>query len=164
MPLDSNVTITFSAPVAPTFGISCSASGSHAFTESGGPTVFTLDPTTDFARGETCTVTVDGEDLDDDFSFSTTGIEGLRIHDIQGAQHLSPYANRVVSGVPGVVTAASTQGIWVQDAAPDADNRTSEGIFLFQPSARPPVGTAVLFSGDVTEFKASPAGARRASR
>ena len=81
------------------------------------------------------------------FSFTTLGIEGLRIHDIQGMQHRSPYENRVVSGVPGVVTAASTNGIWVQDASPDADNRTSEGIFLFSPSARPPVGTAVTFSG-----------------
>jgi predicted extracellular nuclease len=153
VPLDSNVTITFSAPVDPTFGISCSSSGAHAFTETGGPTEFTLDPTTDFERGETCTVTVDAEDLDDEFSFSTLGIEGLRIHDIQGAQHRSPYEDRIVSGVPGVVTAASSQGIWVQDASPDADDRTSEGIFLFQPSARPPVGTAVVFSGEVSEFK-----------
>jgi uncharacterized protein len=153
VPLDSNVTVTFSGPVEPTFGISCSSSGTHDFTEGGGPTEFTLDPATDFARGETCTVTVHTEDLDDDFRFSTIGVEGLRIHDIQGAQHRSPYENRVVSGVPGVVTAASTNGIWVQDASPDADNRTSEGIFLFSPSARPPVGTAVQFSGAVQEFK-----------
>ena len=155
VPLDSDVTITFSAAVEPTFGISCSSSGDHPFATSGGPTEFTLDPATDFARGETCTVTVHTEDLDDDFSFSTLGLEGLRIHDIQGAQHRSPYEDRIVSGVPGVVTAASSQGIWVQDASPDADNRTSEGVFLFQPSARPPIGTAVLFSGEVSEFKNS---------
>ena len=155
VPLDSNVTVTFSADVTPTFGISCSSSGAHTFAQTGGPTEFTLDPDTDFARGEACTVTVHTDDLDDDFSFTTLGLEGLRIHDIQGAQHRSPYENRVVSGVPGVVTALSTNGIWVQDAQPDADNRTSEGIFLFGPSARPPVGTAVTFSGQVQEFKAS---------
>ncbi|HEX5622531.1 MAG TPA: lamin tail domain-containing protein, partial [Solirubrobacteraceae bacterium] len=155
VPLDSNVTVTFSGDVTPTFTITCGSSGSHAFTQSGGPTEFTLDPTTDFARGESCTVTVHTEDLDDDFSFTTLGLEGLRIHDIQGAQHRSPYENRTVSGVSGVVTAASTNGIWVQDSQPDADNRTSEGIFLFSPSARPPVGTAVTFSGAVSEFKAS---------
>jgi predicted extracellular nuclease len=153
VPLDSNVTVTFSAAVTPTFTITCSSSGGHAFTQTGGPTEFTLDPTTDFTQGESCTVRVQTEDLDDDFSFTTLGIEGLRIHDIQGAQHRSPYENRVVSGVPGVVTAASTLGIWVQDPQPDADNRTSEGIFLFSPSARPPVGTAVTFSGQVQEFK-----------
>jgi uncharacterized protein len=153
VPLDSNVTVTFSADVTPTFTITCGTSGVHGFTQTGGPTEFTLDPTTDFARGESCTVRVQTEDLDDDFSFTTLGLEGLRIHDIQGAQHLSPYRDRVVSGVPGVVTAASTNGIWVQDASPDADNRTSEGIFLFSPSARPPIGTAVTFSGQVQEFK-----------
>src|SRR4051794_18536701 len=153
--LDSNVTVTFSADVTPTFGITCTSSGAHAFTQTGGPTEFTLDPTTDFARGESCKVTVHTEDLDDDFSFATLGLEGLRIHDIQGARHRSPYENRVVSGVPGVVTAASTNGIWVQDPQPDADNRTSEGIFLFSPSARPPIGTAVTFSGAVSEFKAT---------
>jgi predicted extracellular nuclease len=158
VPLDSNVTVTFSAPVdltADDFTISCTSSGAHAFALTGGPTEYTLDPAADFARGETCTVSVSTEDIEDSFSFSTVGIEGLRIHDIQGAQHRSPYESRVVSGVPGVVTAASTLGIWVQDAAPDADARTSEGIFLFQPSTRPPVGTAVLFSGSVVEFKAS---------
>jgi predicted extracellular nuclease len=155
VPLDSDVTVTFSAPAEPTFGITCASSGVHAFVQSGGPTEFTLDPTTDFARGESCTVTVHTDDLDDDFSFTTLGLEGLRIHDIQGAQHRSPYENRVVSGVPGVVTAASTNGIWVQDPQPDADNRTSEGVFLFSPSARPPVGTAVTFSGQVQEFKNS---------
>jgi predicted extracellular nuclease len=156
VPVDTNVTITFSGPPEnPTFAINCTSTGNHPFTQSGGPTEFTLDPATDFARGETCTVTVHTEDLDDDFSFSTIGVEGLRIHDIQGAQHRSPYEGRVVSGVPGVVTAASTLGIWVQDPQPDADNRTSEGVFLFSPSARPPVGTAVLFSGGVTEFKAA---------
>jgi uncharacterized protein len=153
VPLDSNVSITFSAPVEPTFGINCVSSGNHEFVQSGGPTEFTLDPTTGFALGESCTVTVDTEDLDDDFSFTTLPLEGRRIRDIQGAQHRSPLENRVVSGVPGVVTAASTNGIWVQDASPDDDNRTSEGIFLFSPSARPPIGTAVTFSGQVQEFK-----------
>jgi uncharacterized protein len=153
VPVNSNITVTFSGDVVPTFGISCGTSGTHTFIQTGGPTEFTLDPDVDFAVGESCTVTVHTEDLDDDFSFTTLGIQGLRIRDIQGIQHRSPYENRVVSGVPGVVTAASTNGIWVQDASPDNDNRTSEGIFLFSPSARPPVGTAVTFSGQVQEFK-----------
>ena len=155
VPLDSNVTVTFSAQVNPTFGLTCADSGAHELAVSGGPSQYTLDPASDFARGERCTVTVHTDDLDDDFSFTTIGIEGLRIHDIQGAQHRSPYEGRVVSGVPGVVTAASSNGIWVQDPQPDADDRTSEGVFLFQPSARPPVGTAVVVSGAVQEFKAS---------
>jgi uncharacterized protein len=158
VPLDSNVTITFGGPIDVTpdnFGIACTTSGGHGFTLSGGPSEYTLDPAADFVREESCTVTVHTEDVDHSFSFSTVGVEGLRIHDIQGAQHRSPYENRLVSGVPGVVTAASTNGIWVQDPEPDGDDRTSEGVFLFRPSARPDVGTAVVFSGRVQEFKAS---------
>jgi predicted extracellular nuclease len=158
VPLDTTVTITFGGPVDVTpdnFGIACTTSGAHGFTLGGGPSEYTLDPAADFVREETCTVTVHTEDVDHSFSFSTVGVEGLRIHDIQGAQHRSPYENRLVSGVPGVVTAASTNGVWVQDPEPDEDDRTSEGVFLFRPSARPDVGTAVVFSGRVQEFKAS---------
>jgi uncharacterized protein len=170
--LDANVEVTFSEDVAvsPTaFAVSCASSGAHDAAVTGGPRTYTLDPTADFARGEQCAVTVnasevtdtDGNDPPDTmianftFRFTTLGIEGLRIHDIQGIQHRSPFENQVVSGVSGVVTAMSGNGIWVQDPSPDADNRTSEGIFLFQPSARPAIGTAVLFSGSVSEFKAA---------
>jgi predicted extracellular nuclease len=170
VPLNANVDITFSEDVnapASAFSITCASSGAHTFALSGGPRTYTLDPDSDFARGEKCTVTVSGSQVSDtdsddppdtmasdfSFSFSTIGVEGLRIHDIQGAQHRSPYEGQVVSGVPGVVTAASTNGIWVQDTQPDNDVRTSEGIFLFRPSLRPPVGTAVTFSGQVQEFK-----------
>ena len=152
VPLDSNVTVTFGGPVSPTFGITCTSSGVHDFAVTG---EYTLDPTVDFAPGETCTVAVHTEDLDTRVSFTTVPLEGLRIHDIQGAQHRSPYEGRLVSGVPGVVTAASTNGIWIQDDQPDGDDRTSEGVFLFSPSLRPPIGTAVVVSGAVQEFKAS---------
>ena len=60
VPVGSNVSITFSEPVNVTgswYSISCSASGTHTATVSGGPTTFTLDPGSDFSQGETCTVT-----------------------------------------------------------------------------------------------------------
>ena len=90
---------------------------------------------------------------------NTTGqppITGLRIHDIQGRQHLSPYRNSIVAGVPGVVTATRFNGFYVQDSQPDADDRTSEGIFVFTGSPVPAaaaVGAAVTVSGRVTEFR-----------
>jgi predicted extracellular nuclease len=40
------------------YSISCGTSGSHTAAVSGGPTSFTLDPDSDFAAGESCTVTV----------------------------------------------------------------------------------------------------------
>jgi uncharacterized protein len=79
---------------------------------------------------------------------------GTRIHDIQGASHISPLNGRSVSGVPGVVTAKSTSGFWLQDTQPDADPATSEGIFVYTGSA-PTVAVAdsVTANGTVTEFR-----------
>jgi predicted extracellular nuclease len=91
VPLDTNVTITFSGPIdlAPdAFAIACTTSGDHGFTLSGGPTQYTLDPSADFVREERCTVTVHTEDTDATLRFSTVGVQGLRIHDVQGAAHI----------------------------------------------------------------------------
>ena len=91
---------------------------------------------------------------------NTTGeppISGLRIHDIQGRQHLSPYRGSFALDVPGVVTARRFNGFYFQDAQPDDDDRTSEGIFVFtggSPPAAAAVGSGVLVSGRVTEFRA----------
>ncbi len=91
---------------------------------------------------------------------NTTGtppVAGLRIHDIQGRQHLSPYRGSFALAVPGVVTARRFNGFYYQDAQPDADERTSEGIFVFTGAAPPAaaaVGAAVLVSGRVSEFRA----------
>ncbi|WP_116211116.1 endonuclease/exonuclease/phosphatase family protein [Streptomyces olivoreticuli] len=82
----------------------------------------------------------------------------VRIHDIQGTTRISPLAGHQVTGVPGVVTAVRAfgpaRGFWYQDPHPDADPRTSEGIFVFTGSATPDVkaGDAVLVSGTVTEY------------
>lgn len=65
---DANVSVTFSEPVDVTgswFSISCTTTGAHAATSSGGPTTFTLDPDTDFGSSETCTVTVFASQVSD---------------------------------------------------------------------------------------------------
>jgi uncharacterized protein len=158
VPLDTNVTVTFSAPIDLTpdnFGINCTTSGAHAFTLSGGQTTYTLDPASDFVREERCTVSVHTDDIDSSFSFATVGVQGLRIHDIQGAQHISPYFTRIVSGVPGVVTdIGPNNGFYIQDPTPDNDERTSEGIFVFtDDNTSPAVGASVTVSGRITEFR-----------
>jgi uncharacterized protein len=164
----ANVTITFSEDVSVTgdwFGISCADTGTHTAAVSGGSSSFTLDPDTDFGPAETCTVTVfgsqvrdtDGNDPPDtmsgnySFSFSTNA---LRIHDLQGPSHVSPYSTQLVSGIPGVVTALAARGFYMQDPAPDADDSTSEGIFVFT-SVAPTVsvGDSVTVTGRVTEFR-----------
>jgi predicted extracellular nuclease len=165
----ANVSVTFSEPVnvdSGWFSISCGSSGAHTAAESGGPTTFTLNPDTDFTAGESCTVTIvalkvhdqDANDPPDtmaaDYVFSfTVGV--VPIHTIQGAAHISPFKGMSVL-TRGVVTAMSASGFWIQDPSPDADDATSEGLFVFTSSA-PTVqlGDDVSVTGTVNEFRAS---------
>jgi predicted extracellular nuclease len=167
---DSGISITFSEDVSTTgdwFSISCSTSGAHPATVSGGPATYTLDPGSDFAENESCTVTVRAANVADadtvdppdqmqqDHSWSfTTAAPTYRIHEIQGKAHLSPLAGQRTSHVPGVVTAVRGNGFWMQDPSADADPATSEAIFVFTSSA-PTVaaGEAVTVSGLITEFR-----------
>ncbi len=84
------------------------------------------------------------------------------IHEIQGASHNSPLVGQPVSGVNGVVTAKRSNGYYLQDPTPDADDATSDAIFVFT-SAAPAVnvGDAVKVGGIVSEFR--PGGATTAN-
>ncbi|WP_206367642.1 hypothetical protein [Sphingomonas piscis] len=76
------------------------------------------------------------------------------IHDIQGAAHRSPLEGQTVATI-GIVTGITSNGFWIQDPTPDADARTSEGIFVFtnaRPASNIVVGDEVRVSGRVTEF------------
>ena len=78
----------------------------------------------------------------------------IAIHDIQGSAHLSPRAGQAVTGVHGIVTAKLANGYYMQDPNPDANDATSEGIFVFTSS--PPtvnVGDAVSVNARVQEFR-----------
>jgi predicted extracellular nuclease len=166
----ADVTVNFSEPVAAAPGwytISCTDGGIHTATQSGGPQSYTLNPDTDFSVGESCTVTVDAAkvtDLDDppdqmaanhSFSFTTT-LPVTQIGQVQGAAHISPYADQAVK-VEGIVTARRTaggRGIWIQDPTADASNATSEGVFVFTnatPTAQ--IGSLVQVVGTVGEFR-----------
>ena len=169
--VDANITAQFSEPVdvaAGWYTISCATSGLHTATQSGGQTTFTLNPDSDFANGEACSVTVFADKVSDQdvadppdhmaanftWAFTTTSAPPVAIHDIQGAAHISPKVGLNVSGVRGIVTAVSTNGYWMQDPNPDSDPNTSEGIFVFT-SSRPnvAVGDLVSVGGRVQEFR-----------
>ncbi|GAA2419143.1 hypothetical protein GCM10010191_32640 [Actinomadura vinacea] len=84
-----------------------------------------------------------------------------RIRDVQGRGHVSPLNGRAVARVPGVVTAVSGNGFWMQDPRPDRDAATSEGIFVFtrtRPAVSP--GDSVRVDGRVSEYR--PGGTRSA--
>jgi predicted extracellular nuclease len=167
---NANITINFSEPVNVSgtwYSISCTVSGGHPAASSGGPQSFTLDPTIDFAYGETCTVTIlasqvtdqDTNDPPDNmasnhvFSFSTEPL-AAEIHDVQGAAHISPLVGRQVL-VEGIVTAKASNGFWFQSTSPDSDVATSEGLFVFGTAAAGlvVVGDGVQVRGTVTEFR-----------
>ncbi len=170
---NTNVTITFSEPVDVTpawYGIACDASGPHAAVQSGGPSTFSLDPTTDFAFSESCTVTILASEVTDQdtvdppnnmlanytFSFTTEAPPPAPtfIHDIQGAAHVSPLKGQTPGNVPGIVTAKRSNGFYLQDPNPDGNPATSEGIFVFTTTAPTSVsvGDAVRVRAAVAEF------------
>jgi len=168
---DGPITVTFSEPVTAgpeAFSLACADGSSFDLSASiGDQTTFTLDPDGSLPLGESCTLTVhagavtdvDAQDPPDTMAadkaigFFVQGL-ALRIHEIQGADHVSPYQGKAVDGVPGVVTARRNNGFWMQDAGPDDDPATSEGIFVFTASAPAvTVGTAVTVAGLVAEFR-----------
>jgi predicted extracellular nuclease len=171
VPVDSDVSVTFSEPVAVGSGwysISCTSSGVHTATQSGGPQTFVLNPDADFVQGESCTVRIDAAkvaDVDTDdppdqmgasqsFTF-TTMLPLTQIAQVQGTSHPSPLAGQLVK-VEGVVTAERGSNVWVQDTTPDGDPATSEGILVFGSAVASAVavGDLVQVRGTVQEFRA----------
>jgi predicted extracellular nuclease len=170
--LDSNVAITFSEPVNATgdwFAISCTSSLNHPAAVTGGPTTFVLNPNADFAPTETCSVVVVGAQVTDQdtadppdrvvgnpsWSFTTAAPPPptVEIHEIQGATHSSPLVDTSRT-TTGIVTAKRSNGFYMQDPTPDANDDTSDGIFVFTSSAPTVnVGDSVRVSGLVAEFR-----------
>jgi hypothetical protein len=168
---ERTLTVTFSEPVTvqdDAFALTCDGTGVALGVTRQDADTYALDPQTTLPVGASCTLAVEGDRYHDDDTidppdtgsdhtadFSTVGQTGLRIHDIQAAAHLSPYEDKIVSRVPGVVTAVRSNGFYMQDPQPDGDDATSEGIFVFTGSA-PKVArnTAVEVSGRATEFRA----------
>ena len=174
---NANISVTFSEAVTATtssFQISCATSGAHPFALTGGPTTYTLDPTTDFTAGEVCTVTVVAAQVTDQdgtpdqmaqdfvFDFTIAGGTPTPIHTIQGSGTTSPIAGQVVT-TTGIVTllktATNTGGaadqffLQTPDADADADPNTAQGILVFTSSVPTvAVGDEVTVTGTVEEF------------
>ena len=87
-------------------------------------------------------------------SCTVTPTSNTRIHDIQGAAHRSPLEGQTVKSVPGIVTAVSRSGFYLDDPLPDNDPATSEGILVYTSTVPAvTVGQYVLVSGTVTEYR-----------
>jgi uncharacterized protein len=176
----ASITVTFSEAVTVSgtwFTITCSSSGAHTASVSGGPLTFTLQPDAPFVAGDACSVSIlaagvadndaadppDIMDADVPFGFSVgdpCAAPSTLISTVQGNGATSPIAGSVVA-IRGVVVgdyqgSAGLQGFVVQeeDADNDADPATSEGIFVFQGSSGVAVaaGDVVHVNGTVVEF------------
>ncbi|RKJ09813.1 endonuclease, partial [Butyricicoccus sp. 1XD8-22] len=78
--------------------------------------------------------------------------DALRIHDIQGEGHYSPYKDTTVSDIEGIVTYVDGNEFYMQDLQPDENDKTSEGILVYKSSHGVEVGEVVKVSGTVKEY------------
>lgn len=172
---DSNIVIIFNEKVDVTgswFTIECT-SGSRSATVSGESGTYTLDPDSDFAAGDSCTVTVVADNVTDqdeppdamteNYSFGFTTASGpviTRIHAIQGSGDTAASGTFTIEAI--VVGAYQTQGsgqlrgffLQEEDEDTDGDPATSEGIFVFCSGCPAPVsvGDKVRVTGASSEF------------
>jgi 2',3'-cyclic-nucleotide 2'-phosphodiesterase (5'-nucleotidase family) len=81
------------------------------------------------------------------------GVEGLTIADVQGATHVSPYADQKVKGVEGIVTHVQDgSNFFMQSASPDENPHTSEGILVYKTGHGVHAGDLVSVDGIVKEW------------
>ncbi|MFJ7829579.1 endonuclease [Peribacillus sp. NPDC097284] len=87
------------------------------------------------------------------FSYIVTKTNDLKIRDIQGMNHFSPYENQLVSNVEGVVTyVKDANNFYMQDPNPDDDLTTSEGILVYNKAHGLKAGDSVSVDGKVVEW------------
>ncbi len=173
---DTVISIEFNIPVTVTaswFDINCSISGSvsGSFTPVGPASSYTITPTTNFATGDLCNVTVAADQVtgssasmvtDHTFSFQVGTLDfgtcydpAIPIHFVQGDGLTSPLAgSRVV--VEGVVVGdyqTTLNGYYVQEENDefDSDTMTSEGIFVYDTQSVDE-GDVVRVEGTVVEY------------
>ncbi|WLR56148.1 DUF6359 domain-containing protein [Mesobacillus subterraneus] len=80
-------------------------------------------------------------------------VTGLNIHDIQGEGHVSPYKDKEVAGVSGVVTRIEgTNAFFMQEPEDDGNPNTSEAIYVYKKAHGLTVGDRVEVGGLVKEW------------
>ncbi len=180
---DDNLTLTFSEPVnvnGAWFGLTCSTSGVRTVadtvvTVNATSTQFVINPNTDFASGESCTLTVFAAQVSDvdtldppdtmtanfELAFNPVSVCDLPhtpIYQIQGSGMSAAITGNVVT--KGVVVGdyegptPALRGFYIQDPSGDGDASTSDGIFVFNGNNNSvSLGDVVRVAGTVGEFQ-----------
>lgn len=80
-------------------------------------------------------------------------VTGLKIHDIQGEGHISPYKDQDVAGVTGIVTKVEgSNAFFMQDPEDDGNPNTSEAIYVYKKAHGLTAGDQVEVDGLVKEW------------
>lgn len=176
--VSNDLEVTFNEPVDVTdgwFTLSCSPSGVHTATWSGGPTTFTINPDVDFTDADECTLTINAAQVSDqdtnDYPDKMAANEEITfnaidncaatttpIGAIQGTGGTSPLAGSTVT-TRGIVVgdfegpSPALRGFNIQDTG-DADPLTSNGIFIYNnnDNNNVSIGDEVVVSGAVSEY------------
>lgn len=175
VPVGASIDITFTENVdlaASAIALNCPASVAFNGLPLNNNSTVTITPTSSFAQGDICTVTLIGNqitDLDGDNDFldgDEDGIAGgnyqftfsviepiMPIYAIQGSGSVSPIADKFIRTQGNIVTALSPSGFFMQTADSDADasNDTSNGLFVFS-NAVVAEGDSVNVRGKIVEF------------
>jgi predicted extracellular nuclease len=174
----ANVTVTFSEPVDVADGwysLSCSITGSKTVDVTGGPTTFTLNPTSDFVNGDQCALGITAAAVTDEDSIDPPDAMGANravsflvetdpctapvptvtpIYAIQGSGATVAKTGTVTTSgvVVGDYEGASPgqRGFFIQAETGDGNPATSDGIFVFEGSNADTVGL-----GDVVRVTGS---------
>ncbi len=177
IPLNANLTVSFNEAVTvspASFSLICSASGTKTVTISGGPTDYTLDPDSDFANGDSCTLSVlaaavaDQDAIDPPDAMTTDYVVTFSAGDACAAAYTPIYQIQGTGDTAAITGSVTTKGVvvgdyegaspalrgfFIQDPAGDNNPDTSDGIFVFEGSNADTVslGDLVLVTGNAGE-------------
>jgi uncharacterized protein len=178
VPVGSDLTVSFSEPVelaGNAFRLFCDGTAVPV-TVSGGDSTYTLDPSTDFADGASCSLTVeadavsdvDGDDPPDNMTADKTVFfyagdlcagRYTPAYGIQGAGTTpamsgSTTTRGIVVGDYEGATSATLRGFYVQDLDGDGNPATSDAVFVFSPNRDDvKVGDVVWVAGTISDFQ-----------
>ncbi|QUC21381.1 uncharacterized protein UV8b_05624 [Ustilaginoidea virens] len=84
-------------------------------------------------------------------------VAAISIAEINGNRFLSPWQDKQVVGVEGLVTAVADNGIYLRSLTPDGDPATSEGLFVYDGAVGKQVrtGDVVTLDGLVKEYRSN---------
>jgi methionine-rich copper-binding protein CopC len=179
-PVDTDITVTFSEPVTvggSWFQTVCTASGTRNVGDAavaGGPTTFTIDPNVDFTEGESCTTTIDKDEITDqdgapdnmaaDFVFTfTTDVAPSVVSSDPANGDIDVLSTESIAINFSEIVNATTNSFTIECPAPGnlqpfSLSGSPASSFTLTPSSNLPAGTTCTVTVIATEITDADAG------